>query len=76
MDEKPRRIFQLSLRSLLEIVAVVAVVLALVYSRHAGNGRYQLSDSPNNRILLDTTTGECWQWYGTGWEKRIGPVVP
>jgi hypothetical protein len=77
MDEKPRRSFQVSLRTLLEIVAVIAFVLALMYARNAGNGRYQLLDKGQHQplFLVDTRTGECWSgWSGGTWNKALGPV--
>ncbi len=79
MDEKPGKPFQISLRTLMEVVAVAAFVLALLYSRRdPGNGRYQLLDRGGEQsrlILLDTRTGECWTGYEDySWAKSIGPV--
>jgi hypothetical protein len=72
--------FQVSLRTLLEIVAVLGFLLALFYSRNAANGRYQVitsqqADQGGPILVLDTRTGQCWMGHaGTSWQKSIGPV--
>ena len=68
MDEKPRyRRVRFDLRTLFEIVAVVAFILTLIYYRQTAiqqNGRYQVDQMPNGGILLvDTQTGLVWNEY-------------
>ena len=70
MDAQPR-FFQLSLRTLLEIVAVIAVVLAFAYQRF-GPGRFRLSTIyvPDNGVsvyMYDANTGQVWQANGSDW---------
>jgi hypothetical protein len=59
--ESPPKLFQLSLRTILEVVAVVAFILALAFQRAENkNGRYQLTaqDAGGGSIFLtDTATG-------------------
>jgi len=67
--------FQVSLRTVLEIVAVVAVVLALAYQRIENkNGRFQTTvtypgpgNGPPIVHVTDTTTGQVWEAGNNGW---------
>ncbi len=64
--ETASRFYQLSLRTLLEIVAVIAVVLAFAYQRGGTAGRYQMLSSPNHGgasgvYMYDSATGRIWQ---------------
>jgi hypothetical protein len=73
MGDNPRHFFQFGIRTLLEIVAVVAVALAFIYSRGADPppppaapavGRYEMratDDQGNYYLLFDTATGRCWR---------------
>jgi hypothetical protein len=71
MDAQPR-LFQMSLRTLLEVVAVIAVVLAFAY-QHVGRERFKLSTIyvPDNGVyvyMYDSSTGQVWQSNGAdGW---------
>jgi hypothetical protein len=65
------RFYQISLRTILEIVFVAAVVFAFVYWRNlprpAETGRYQIEAmEKGNLIYLDTKTGEMWSGNTTG----------
>ncbi|WP_254509356.1 hypothetical protein [Anatilimnocola floriformis] len=52
---------QLSLRSLLEIIAIIAVILAFYFSRSHSVGRYSLyQQAQGSSLLLDTQTGQTW----------------
>jgi hypothetical protein len=61
-----------SLRTLLEIVAIVALILAFVFRNtdwlSSGNGRYQLhlvkEQNKTYETLLDTKTGRIWKASG------------
>jgi len=61
MDQKPTRLFQISLRTLLEIIAAMAVILTLAY-RHGTIGRFQVVPSSEAVLLLDTATGKTWTY--------------
>ena len=63
--------FQISLRTILEVVAVAAFVFAILFLRMpAANsaGRYQVIADPRSQgglIFIDTQTGKTWQlWSG------------
>ena len=65
MESTPRY-FQLSLRTILEIVAVIAIILALVYQRGGTRGRYQMLTSPrlgggSEVYMYDSATGRVWE---------------
>jgi hypothetical protein len=72
MEVQPTRSrLSFSIRTVLEIIAIVALVLALLYGRFeevtACNGRYELyrrdPEGPSSReliFLLDTKTGKLW----------------
>jgi hypothetical protein len=58
------RLYQISLRTILEVVFVAAVVLAFFYWRNvprmpAGRYHVQMTDD-GGLIYLDTATGEAW----------------
>ena len=84
MDEKPeRRRFQLSLRTLFELVALLAIALAWFFAPEArGDGRYQtltvhLQKTGREAILLvDTRTGECWKMdeFANTWRPFADPL--
>jgi hypothetical protein len=58
------RFYQISLRTILEIVFVVAVFLAFIYWRnvpHAAPARYQVEVLPHGGLVfIDMATGEMW----------------
>jgi len=65
------RFYQISLRTILELVVVVSVVLAFIYWRNvprpAETGRYQIEAVEHGIVLyLDTKTGEVWRGNATG----------
>jgi hypothetical protein len=81
MNEKPSR-FRFGLRTLFEIVAVVAFFLTLIYYRaSASNGRYQFQTftEPGGRIrhkwVIDTQTGQMWR-YSYNFEKWEDESAP
>jgi hypothetical protein len=61
-----------SLRTLLELIAIVALIVAFVFQKadwlSNGNGRYQLhlvkERNSTSEILLDTRTGRIWKANG------------
>jgi hypothetical protein len=83
MDDEPRHVpLRFGLRTLLEIVAVVAFILALFYYRTQGC-RYQFqigsgaTGSPRDKWVIDTYTGQMWRysyssrrWYDEGSPPR------
>ena len=78
MQSTPK-LFQVSLRTILEATAFVAFILALVYLRAENkNGRFQtcVTTSPNlgNVVYVtDTVTGQVWTSNGSGW-ARFSPI--
>ena len=65
------RFYQISLRTILEIVFFAAVVFAFFYWRNlprpAETGRYQIEATEKGYIIyLDTATGEMWRGTTTG----------
>jgi hypothetical protein len=60
--ESPNKLFQVSLRTILEVVAIIAVILVLAYRRPENkNGRYQLTaPEPGSIFMTDTATGQVW----------------
>jgi hypothetical protein len=88
MDEKPRnRRLRFGLRTLFELIAVVAFILTLIYYRTEatshGFGRYQIHSAEyqgRTRIfVLDTQTGQLWRqepdkyFYDAGAPLRQAP---
>jgi hypothetical protein len=77
------RAYQLSLRTLLELVFVAAVVLAFFYWRNQPSsepaGRYQFistSGGEQRGVFLDTKTGKAWRgWLGSRrqWDQIATP---
>jgi hypothetical protein len=81
MDTKPSY-FQLSLRTILEVIAFAAIILALIYQRPQPQGRYQISSyaamNPNGHIqgcyIVDTQTGTLWHVTATGSPYKMPPL--
>lgn len=77
--ESNRRWFQLSLRTLLEIVAVVAVLLAFAFQYYGMTGRYKMMTSPrigggSEVYFYDSATGRIWQQNENGtWSEGTLP---
>jgi len=77
------RFYQISLRTILEAIFVVAVVLAFLYWRNVPRdspGRYQTEYTANGGILFtDTATGEMWLGAksdrGKTWVRMQGPPI-
>lgn len=83
MDEKRRRYrLRFGLRTLFEIVAVVAFVLTLLYYRQTAiqnTGRYQfhpITEGPDRVLVIDTQTGRVWETAGAGWHDYGEPPKP
>lgn len=78
MDEKPRRSrFRFGLRTLLELIAVVAVILGFILYRQAATrttGRFQIQGT-QSEFLVDTHSGRVWGRDPlTGvWTEEPGP---
>jgi hypothetical protein len=82
MENEPTSRVQFGMRTLLEIIAVVAFTLAIIYGRSiaGGSGRYQMTTAgkENHQVLvLDSKTGKIWSrhYTGSGW-KEMQPSVP
>ena len=78
--EAPRIMPQFSIRTLLELTAVV---LAFLYSRSdemPAPERFRLitiGDSKGNVLLFEPQTGACWERYGSGeWITFAAPIPP
>jgi hypothetical protein len=88
MDEKPGKPIdawrpQISLRTLFELLAVAAFVLALVYARQPSPqptpGRFVFELQPGRALhrALDTATGTIWTQQSDGtWHEAKGPLSP
>jgi hypothetical protein len=80
METMPR-FYQLSLRTLLEVVAAIAVILAFAYQRGGASGRYQMisHQQPGGRseiFMYDTATGQVWQQEFDGsWTAATMPSL-
>ena len=78
MESIPK-LFQVSLRTILEATAFVAFILTLMYLRVENkNGRFQtcVTTSPNmgNVVYVtDSVSGQVWMSNGSGW-ARFSPV--
>jgi hypothetical protein len=83
MNDLPKRRLQFGIRTLLEIITVVALVLAIIYGKSAPGeiGRYQMvtAGQANHQVLvLDSKTGKIWSRHyasTTGWQE-LQPGVP
>lgn len=74
MDDQPTPTrLSFSIRTVLEVIAIVALVLALLYGRFddfmGRNGRYEIYRGENVNgtervILLDTKSGKLWMSSG------------
>jgi hypothetical protein len=75
------RWYQLSLRTLLEIVALLAVVLAFAYQRGNPIGRFQIIEgttpgSGQTTFMVDTATGKVWTYqYDSTWSPNTPPGI-
>lgn len=81
MDEKPRRPrIRFGLRTLFELIGVVAFILTMLYYRQTAiqqNGRYQVDQAPNgNKLLVDTQTGQVWDDFQGAWDPMPPPPMP
>lgn len=80
MDEQPRhgRWPRFGLRTLFELIAVVAFILTLIYYRTTAiqsTGRYQ--HHPTQNLVIDTQTGHLWRWSPGGyWYDEGEPPSP
>ena len=77
-----QRYFQLSLRTLLEVVAIAAVVLVLIYQRPQPHSRFQVSSyaamNENGPVrgcyVVDTQTGRVWHITDNLTPTKIAPL--
>ena len=66
MNNVPK-VFQISLRTLLELTAVAAVAIALFYGRFGTSERYRVISVPSSHTLVpfvlmhDSQTGQTWE---------------
>ena len=78
-NQPPRRRLQLSIRTLLELTAAVAVILAFWFARSGwGVNRSQVIGVEHRGIIVyDPDTNKLWQFKqdanGNGWTKFDGP---
>ncbi|HEY2415507.1 MAG TPA: hypothetical protein VGI40_24910 [Pirellulaceae bacterium] len=76
------RFYQISLRTILEAVFVLAVLLAFIYWRNVPRrdlGRYQVISADAQRLIfIDTSTGKMWQrvFDGSEWRPLPTPTDP
>ncbi len=83
MSDVARPRLQFGIRTLLEIIAVTAFMLVILYRRPAAdgaNGRYQMAVGGSNGhsvIVLDGKTGKTWSRHivGGNWQE-LPPQVP
>jgi hypothetical protein len=74
------RYYQVSLRTIMELVFVAAVGLAFFYWRNMPRdepGRYQIEAVDNGQVLyIDTATGTVWRGsaYGQSWQRISTPA--
>jgi len=67
-----------SIRDLLWLTALVAVVLWSKYGSHEKPGRYTQQMNPNQgqTFILDTATGQCWlRDVNGGWTDATPPAI-
>jgi len=61
------RFYQISLRTILELVFVAALICAFLYWRNVPNptpGRYQVHPVDGGKVLyIDTAIGQMWRSY-------------
>ncbi len=79
MDGTPKPKLQFGVRTLLELVAVVAVVLAFLYGRQPSRdaGRYQMTAVGQELFVLDSATGKVWtRWTSTNTWVEWSPGLP
>jgi len=76
------RFYQFSMRTIMEVVFVAAIVSAFLYWRNVPRGalgRYQMLIRPSQELIfVDTSTGKAWERNRTGlnWERIATPAVP
>jgi hypothetical protein len=80
-----RSLIQFTIRDVLWLMTVAALILALIYTKRPlaaptppPMGRYQLVSDPGQRgtkYILDTATGKMWYQagHGTFWYVYVGP---
>jgi hypothetical protein len=76
------RFYQVSLRTILELVFVAAVLFAFIYWRNVPRnppGRFQMLSAGREQvqiIFLDTSTGKAWRGnaFGQYWEPIDTPA--
>jgi hypothetical protein len=81
MDERPRhRRFRFGLRTLFELIAVVAFVLTLIYYRTTAidnTGRFLVPHTDGRSgVVVDTQTGHLWRWSAGGYWYDEGEPTP
>ena len=71
------KLFQISLRTIFEIITIIAVILAFGYQRsESKNGRYQTTVHNGAVYVTDTSTGQVWLAGGSGWIKLYPIPMP
>jgi hypothetical protein len=72
------RFYQISLRTIFELVFLAAVVFAFLYWRNVPRrelGRYQIEAIEHGQVLyIDTATGKVWRGNPTGAVWREVPT--
>jgi hypothetical protein len=82
MVDHPKPRFQFGIRTLLEIMAVVAFVLTVIYGRSSSgaSGRYQMTTAGREHsqvLVLDSKTGKVWTRHFTaGSWTELPPAIP
>ena len=75
MDTPRNTMFQFSLRTLLEVTALVAIILAIFFTRGTNqSGRYHYLQTERwGLIVYDSQTGNFWQKTDSAWYAVDGP---
>ncbi|HZL89087.1 MAG TPA: hypothetical protein VFB96_11980 [Pirellulaceae bacterium] len=85
-----RSLMQFTIRDVLWLMTVVALLLALIYAKRPSQipaapavaappiGRYQIMSDPKSGyvFLLDSATGRAWRYYSGEWSDSNSPAAP
>jgi hypothetical protein len=73
MNDQPKRRLQFGIRTLLELITVVAFVLVIIYGKSTGggSGRYQMGVGVHQVFVVDSHTGKTWMRYANSAKSDV-----